>query len=637
MKKLHKLAAAVAVAAGIALSPQAGAIGYNTVGMEQETGGRGDTLLFPVFYGYGENYFTISNSSNQFIQGHLRFRGAAWSGELLDFDVILTPGDVFVFRLADVDGDGFWEIDQSFDPDNFAYTGMLQGCNPEGGVGVAKNNCIDQATDLIPLANNAPENGSCGITPAIINHHRNMGYVEFIGEGVFNGMTEALLRSFISTTPPNGPGRLAAAGQREVGNLLGTSLWSWVQPVDGNSDTGPFNPPGTNPPQTRSASDVPNALSGTAFITTVGKSYGIAYNAEALVDFRTNNFPHRADNYNVVSRGVDGINTVQTSVILHNENAAAPAGDFLYVYGYGETGSSGALQNPYESRISFNNTWGPTLADGDDYRAATPSARTAPVEDMSHLTLFPNTNNDDVFDAPTFGLPTSVSEVEEAIRKSTYYAATVNTLTPPNPNSPRQFFTGFYFDNARFDKACEGNKREGNSSCSNTTLQSWYFAFFPTKFFYAEDGLLWQNAASTAACGINRTGRLLGRRGYLEAAVEHALAVPKPFNIQVWDTTEKTPGSTCIQSPCLVESQNLTLTHELSVFNIKDLKNRFGTSGAHQAWDAGRVVLQVPSDANLCRSSPAQSAACISTFPGLMYTFDMASDGSLAHWRALER
>jgi hypothetical protein len=245
--------------------------------------------------------------------------------------------------------------------------------------------------------------------------------------------------------------------------------------------------------------------------------------------------------------------------------------------------------------------------------------------------------NNDVFDVPTFGVSTSVSEVEEAIRKSTYYAATVTPATVANTNSPRQLFTGFYFDNARFDKACEGNRREGNPACSNTTLQSWYFAFFPTKFFYAEDGLLWQNPASTAACGINRTNRLLGRRGYLEAAVEHALAVPKPFNIQVWDTTERTPGSTCVQSPCLVESQGLTLTHELSVFNIKTLKDRFGTSGAHQSWDSGRVVLQVPPDANLCRSFPAQSASCISTFPGLMYTFDMGSDGSLAHWRGLER
>jgi len=625
MKKLHKLAAAVAVAAGIALSPQAGAIGYNTVGMEQETGGRGDTLLFPVFYGYGENYFTIGNSTDQFIQGHLRFRGAAWSGELLDFDVILTPGDVFVFRLADIDGDGFWEIDQSLDSRNFAYTGMLQGCSPEGGKGVAKSNCMDQFTDLIPTA--VPE---CGITAEVITHHRNVGYVEFIGEGILNGLTDDLLNSFIN---PVNAGRLAAQGQREIDNRLGTSLWSWVMPDGVENDWGFGGTVGNSGTfhATRTALDVPNALSGTAFITTTGKSYGVAYNAEAFGNFRTNQFAHRVSNYNVAVNG-----TSQTGVILHHENAAADARSFLYRYGYDESGNG---LNEFESRISFNNTWGPTLADGDDYLAATPTGRVG--EDLSHLRFM--IGNDDSFDIAFQNLPNSIAEVEEAIRKSSYYTATVTGGTSANPSSPRQLFTGFYFDNAVFDKASnqagtacqnQSNGREPSVACTANRLQSWYFAFFPTKFFYSEDVNRWRNTSNQ--CGWNNTNRLLGRRGYLEAAVTHALAIPKPFNVQVWDTTEKTPGKVCIQSPCLIESRGLTLTHELAVFNIKTLKDLFGT-GEHQNWDAGRIVLQVQPEANVCRDSPAQTPSCISTFPGLLYTFDMGTDGALAHWRALER
>jgi len=632
MKKLHKLAAAVAVAAGIALSPQAGAIGYNTVGMEQETGGRGDTLLFPVFYGYGENIFTISNTTDQFIQGHLRFRGAAWSGELLDFDVILTPGDVFVFRLADIDGDGFWEIDQSLDPSNFAYTGMLQSCSPEGGKGVAKNNCMDQFTDLIPAS--VPE---CGITPETITHHRNVGYVEFIGEGVLNGLTHDLLNSFIN---PLNAGRFAVQGQREIDNRLGTSLWSWVMPDGQNNDWGlggTSGNPGTF--HARTALDVPNALSGTAFITTTGKPYGVAYNAEALVNFRTNGFPHRADNYNVTVNG-----TPQTGVILHNENAAAPAGNFLYRYGYLESGLSGLDQNTFESRISFSNTWGPTLADGDDYGSATPSGKAS--ENLANLRYM--AGNADTFDLSFAqsgnGFANSLAEVEEAIRKSSYYGAAVTPTTGANPSSPRQLFTGFYFDNALFDKASnqtgtacqnQSNGREPSVACGTNRLQSWYFAFFPTKFFYAEDSGHWRGTNPTI-CGINNTDKLLGRRGYLEAAVVHALAVPKPFDVQVWDITEKTPGKVCIQSPCLFETRGLVLTHELAVFNIKTLKDLFG-AGEHQNWDAGRIVLQVQPESNVCRNAPAQHPSCISTFPGLLYTFEMGTDGSLGHWRSLER
>jgi len=641
MKKLHKLAAAVAVAAGIALSPQAGAIGYNTVGMEQETGGRGDALLFPVFYGHGENFFTISNTTDKFIQGHLRFRGAAWSGELLDFDVVLTPGDVFVFRLADIDGDGFWEIDQSLDPNNFAYTGILQSCIPEGGQGVGKGNCIDQYTDLIPLANNTPADGSCGITPGLITHHRNLGYVEFIGEGVFNGLTHEILNNLIK---PENAGKLENQGQREIANLLGTSLWSWVMPTGVNQDGGAGSDMANNKlgtfHATRTASDVPNALSGTAFITPVGKPYGVAYNAEALINFRTNNYPHRVDTYPT------------TGVIVHTENAGAvPAGSFLYLYGYNEAGSSNVAQRVYESRISFNNTWGPTLADGDDYGGIDPGIATDDIGNLdgSRVTITPNAlglgylramggSDADQFDFPNFPVNTSIAEVEETIRKATYYNAPVSQVTVPNQNSPRQTFTGFYFDNAVFDKACQGNGRQDNPSCSNTTLQSWYFAFFPTKFYYAESGVHWIDAANPAQCGINKTNKLLGKKGYLEAGVEHALALAKPFNVEVWDITEKTPGNVCVQSPCIIESQALPLAQELSFFSIKDIKSRFGNSSNHQSWDAGRVVLKVSPEANVCREPVAsQGPLCINTFPGLLYTFEMASDGGLAHWRALER
>jgi len=346
MKKLHKLAAAVAVAAGIALSPQSQAI-------ELETNGLGDTLLFPVFAagaGMYENYFTISNSSANWIQGHLRFRGAAWSAELLDFDVILSPGDVFVFRLADVDGDGMWEVDGKLDPKNFQYTGMVFTCT---GAGNTYSPCIDASPMLEPDAAGVDAAKKAGIADIEqqINLQRRWGYVEFIGEAVLNGMTPAIMTVLTSGNPGNDWVNYVTSN----GNGRGTNTWRW------SDAAGSFRACPNNPCD-RGLSDVPNVLSGTAFITMPGESGGLAYNAEALINFRTGEYEHRVENY-------PPVNTARDAVILHHESASSPVdgtspwGD--YVYGF--TGENRAD----ERVISFNNTWGPTLADGDDYLPTT--------------------------------------------------------------------------------------------------------------------------------------------------------------------------------------------------------------------------------------------------------------------------
>jgi hypothetical protein len=658
MRKTKKFAAVMAVALGVGIAPYANAV------IEHHPGGRGDALLFPVFYGNGENYFTVSNSSNVFIQGHIRFRGAVWSGELLDFDVILTPGDVFVFRLADVDGDGFWEIDQSIDPANFEYTGMLTNCGPDSSTGVSKDRCMDQSNLLIPSPTDK-DTPSGAITDTLIAQHRTLGYVEFIGEGVLNGMTHPRMSDLLD---PKFAGQRANLGQRATPpNKTGTSLWSWVL-ATGNgrladSDTGSrydTTPAGQADASTLyTAGDVPNALSGTAFITQVGQKHGIAYNAEALVNFRTNYYNHRVDNYKTVVN----MNKVfgnagpqqQIGVILHNENASAPAGDFTYVYGYLETGSQSEKEttNSQESRISFNNTWGPTLADGDDYSCVggIPSNEFLELANLRWVTVTPNSicggnGKDTGWDSwdDSWKGPNSIAEVEEAIRDAVpnypndnFYP--VDSTDTPDGSSPRQLFTSFYFDNATFDKACEGNGRQDNPACSNTTLQSWYFAFFPTKFFYGEDLTYWKNVQNAVANpGANTTDQLLGKRGYLHAAVEHLLTWAKPLRVGLWDIFENYPGvSTCDKSPCIPgATQGLALREELAVFSIKDIKARF-TGSTHQGWQMGRTSLQVEPAANVCRDGVPQGNNCVVTYPALMYTFDWGSDGYLSHWRPLER
>jgi len=624
MKKLHKLAAAVAVAAGIALSPQTNAemqIGSDT---------RGDTLLFPVFYGYGENYFTISNSANAWIQGHVRFRGAAWSGELLDFDVILSPGDVFVFRLADVDGDGFWEIDQSLDVKNFEYTGLAQvsSCSLEDPAGptaapvanrLAKNLCMDQngrpgalnLGSLVPVANNEripPGN----ITPGLIEHHRHIGYVEFIGEAVLVGMSHDMMDELVcKPTYRNYPNCIGAPHQRKVGSQVGTTTWSWYR--DDPAKLTSISPAGRQP-----LADVPNALSGTAFITAPGQKHGLGYNAEAIIDFRTNANTHRVESYNVI--GTTGVlpanvdfeakaSVLQTGVVLHHEDASLDTGAAKpYVYLYQEQPDN------FEGRISFNNTFGPTLADGDDYDVSTQRwTQDSGVNDNFDMR---GINAAGIADgvAWTSSRVNSVAEVEEAIRD-----AEVPRLLASS--SQRQMFNSFYTDGLAFDAACSGLKRLDNPSCSSSSLQSWYFAWAPTKFFYGEN------------VGYYATTNFAN---YIERAVQELLNLAKPLTVSLWDIEENTPRSSCTVSPCPIIRQGLPLREELAVFNIKTLKDRFG-NGSHQSWTQGRAEFMVNPLDNISSTGDPTSATDRDTFPILMYTFEWGTDGYLSHWRPMSR
>jgi len=668
MKKLHKLAAATAIALSLGgLSPYASAIGFVPHGMTVSSDLRGDTLLFPVFYGRGENFYTISNNSGSWVQGHLRFRGAAWSGELLDMDIILSPGDVFVFRLADIDGDGHWELDQSLDPLNFRYSGMLSNCGPgpylpsettPPSTAVVKQNCMDPKFKLVPLpkVDNGVNGG--GITAERIDYHVHNGYIEFIGEGVFDNMDHGVMGQMID---PINASKLAAFGQRKVGNGLGTSLWSWVVGNSPNTDAlATYNAVFPNTNVVRTASDVTNGLGGTAFVTLVpGQDVGFSYNAESIVDFRTVRHQHRVDNY-----------TPEPSVILHTEDASANPSNFTYVYFYKEEtkatqwGSNIGTSNQ-EGRISFNNTWGPTLADGDDYDVGNPE-----ISVLSRLRAVQPDGRDswDVRFArgvnSAIVAPNSIAEVEEAFRKARLrsdeagdFVNLSHLLTPGDgtqaswgvpfsgqltPTSSGQLFTGFYFDRSVFDKACSGNGRTPTATCSNSQLQTWYFAYAPTKFFYGEDDRYWiPPVVGTADIRANMIDKLLGKRGYLQGAVEQVLAIPKSFSVELWDINENTTSG-CTTSPCVTDP-NFPVYEELSVFSIANVKDKLSAEGAFgnlASWDMGRLLLGVSDADNTCTSTtiPLGNDLCERTFPVVIYGFDMnLTTASVNNWRAMHR
>lgn len=588
MKPITKLAAAVAMAFSIGVLPQAHAK------ITLKSGGLGDALLFPVFNGYVDNYFTVNNSSDKWIQAHVRFRNGAWCGELLDFDVILSPGDVFVFRLADIDGDGYWEIDQSLDSRNFEYTGILQSCGPDTDkgtnngpsvpalTGTSTDMCMDQNDLLVPDAGG-------NLTEELIEHARHTGYVEIFAEGVLDGMTHDLMNQFIAS---NNAGKLAAEGQREIGNKLGTSIWSWVD----------FDAGAKSYHATRTASDVDNVLSGTAFITIPGSGMGIVYTAEALADFRTNNNPHRIDNYHVAVRGA-----TQKAVIVHDENSIgsvsgpSPFGDYLY-------GIDG--ENRFdEKRISFNNTWGPTIADGDDYNVAATWNVDPFNEEVdswdNEWNAFGSTGL-----SPTAELRrNSIAEVDDAIAMRT--AA----------GGQQQVYTSFYF---------------ADESINNANLNSWFFAVFPTKFFAGEIETLY--GASTAI-------------SYATPAADRLLGLGKAISQELWDHEERpgvfvpptNTGSVCTQSPCIADTivitpaRKLALAQCVSLFSINDMKGFFENSAS---FTKGRMVIECDSSEKSCnpKNNPFTNAKEFSTWSFLGYTFDFdQQNGKLGNWRAMAR
>ncbi|MCP4699647.1 MAG: hypothetical protein GY862_22775 [Gammaproteobacteria bacterium] len=561
MRKVNKLAAAIAVAlsAGV-VAPQANAV------ITLKSNGVGDALLFPAFNGHVANYFTINNTSGDYVQGHIRFRGAGWTSELLDFDVILSPYDVFVFRLADIDGDGQWEIDQSLDPINFAYTSLTRGCSGA----VVRDNCIDASNALEPTV----------LPAADIAYNRNTGYVEFIGEARFDGMTSAHMDALLGNASLAAVG-LTSAHRSGVGTRLGTNAWRWS--TAGSVSNIP------NYPDDQGLSDFGNIVSGTAFMTVPGQSMGIAYNAEALVNFRTASGlgTHRIENY---TRGVNWIadhphpDTVtgasslvlDTAVILHNEDSSVA--DDQYVYRFDDIIGDGGV---FEQRVSYNNTWGPTMADGDDYNVAGRGTDLLGITDDYDLRYL-NVN--------------SIAEVEEAIRLG------------------GQTYTSFYFDKDVFDKTRTDGSNEGGVLVSSATLSSWYFALFPTKYFSAERGAF---AANTL-------------QAYIDEKVYLLVNSAKVINVGVCDIFEScgtTAGGTLV-SPVVEEVQITSLGQELSFFDIGFLK---GDLLSANTYTSGRVSIAPALNFNNPTTFPLQG------WPGLFYTFEISSDGKVGQWRSMQR
>jgi hypothetical protein len=157
------------------------------------TGEMGGSSLLYTFYdirsqadgglGLTDNYFTVTNTStDSWVQAHVRVRTGAKSIELLDFDVLLSPTDVFAF---DVYQDAGATVFASCDTKTLTDSGFTPNFdrNADG-----TNDCfvLDSTTfpamlSLITTCENKTAE------QALVDTRK--GYVEIIGEGTIRAVT----------------------------------------------------------------------------------------------------------------------------------------------------------------------------------------------------------------------------------------------------------------------------------------------------------------------------------------------------------------------------------------------------------------------------------------------------------------
>jgi hypothetical protein len=355
----------LAVAAIMMMVVPAGAVINRTIN------GVGDALIFPFFDADKINYVTITNESNSWIQAHVRLRTAAHSVEGRDFPLIMSPGDMVIFEVSRIGyDDKAWRINYSMDMHNFQYVRINSSPTKSlADLSDIRNEFMRLKPE--PLVDAAGRQIYAGWTETEIEHNNRYGYIEVIGEAVF-GWTDINGEHF-DDKALNKSALLDPSYQGYVGPT------NTVQYITKGGNTY-YEPPITNPVRGYNVlGDVPNVLTGRMYIMEGRYGTGMAYNAVALTDFRTNTPPsagvyHRVDNYYNVVRGA-----IDYGVIVTTENGAlndypgnsasiigTTAADRNYTYVWSDY-SNVNVYKQYEAMISANNTWGPTLADGDSY------------------------------------------------------------------------------------------------------------------------------------------------------------------------------------------------------------------------------------------------------------------------------
>jgi hypothetical protein len=206
-RKLLSMMAVTLFVAIMAFSGSANAdgLGVGEVGFTEIPG---STLVFSYYDirtnaqggpGLSDNYFTISNLENYdvltkaatfvpfpplprdevggWVQAHVRVRTGQCSVELLDFDVLLSPGDVFTFDLYQT-ATGSTQF-ASCDTDTLVASGFNVDSN---GCYVLDSTTFPDMLGLIETCGNCPDGSGAPLSAADALEATRWGYVEVIGE-----------------------------------------------------------------------------------------------------------------------------------------------------------------------------------------------------------------------------------------------------------------------------------------------------------------------------------------------------------------------------------------------------------------------------------------------------------------------
>ncbi len=303
----------------------------------------GDVVIYPYYdvsAATSLNYFYLVNTTKFYLQAHIRFRTAECSIEVLDFDVILTPYDVFTFwvlpEVTDADGitgPGFY----SADAHTLAVSGLIPSkyFDSNGYVTIAFNTrrlldlhiAADDAADMLPK-----------------------GYVEVIAEGLIQS-------DFWSNCGPFKS--LVAAANTDKKDSC-----TW----DANNPTGAFSKADavfgdnnidhvgktTNGTTGYERIDNGELLYGTEYFVDFASASGYGVNAATITAFRT------SDNDSDYDRHIDDNYTAPGTAVPSGYNGLILHPDYV--------GSDMTNKNPY-FRPDWATTFGPTLAFGDDMDA----------------------------------------------------------------------------------------------------------------------------------------------------------------------------------------------------------------------------------------------------------------------------
>jgi hypothetical protein len=562
----------------------------------------------------------------------------------LDMDIILSPNDVFVFRVTDMDQDGNWELDQSLDPNNFMYTGhAVSECDaniPDNTGSSAPNvaECRDFSIALFPNLTGA---AGTALDPAaypnirdqMIADQKAYGYIEFIGEAVLVGCD--------GLQAEGGEG-CDLDGDGDNQNDWPLDSWVWSDDDRGASRNDAYVPvDGT-------LAGVGNWLSGQFWIALPGTAgTGVGGSAIMFRDFRTNsgNGTHRVDVQ---------LYPFNSEVIVHNDNPAAADDAYIYRYPDGDM---------FEQHISFNNTWGPTLADGDDYDLSANS--TLMYTQVDALGTAPTVNRGgSVLQPMQFGVGSGLMLAQDAYRMSTTgvigadfwddYAGFPSLYTQVNSiaevelalNNNAQSFSGHFFDMASSSKGAGASP-----------LMTAYFVHFPTKFYRGE-------FAYTLGAPFS------GLPHYVNYAVDYLLSrnTVKVYDVEPWDTDENyqcIPGERSIVSPTVLDPGMTTVNpdgttggggdlgfevencqwpfrYELNLVTIQELKdthpNPTNASDINVRDFVEGQLNAFPRDNNLIGTGGEVNFR--QSFPGLWYGFNLeiGSGGvGLRHWLPMHR